>query len=101
SLEPQRALASAEGHAPTRGRRDDDSYQVEAEAQAEGFFALFLEGRIIQESRGTLTSAGLRPARFSEPHPGGAPEGLEFDGVGRQVTFDRNGEKKTSTLADN
>jgi hypothetical protein len=101
TIDYQLSSAFADGHATYRWSRDGDSYQVEAEAQAEGFFALFLEGRIIQESRGTLTSAGLRPERFSERKPGGPPEGLEFDWVGRQVTFDRNGEKKTSTLADN
>ena len=93
--------ALADGTATYRWSRDGDSYRVDAEAEAQGFFALFLEGRILQESRGTMTSAGLRPERFSERKPGGPPEGLEFDWVGRQVTFDRNGEKKTTALTDN
>jgi outer membrane biosynthesis protein TonB len=93
--------AFADGHATYRWARDGDSYHIEAEAQAEGFFALFLEGRIIQEASGTVTSLGLRPEKFSERKPGGPPEGLEFDWAGRQVTFDRNGEKKTSELKDN
>ena len=70
-------------------------------AAAEGFFTLFLEGRIIQESRGTITATGLRPSSFSERKPGGPAEGLEFDWPAGQVTFDRNGERKTSALADN
>ena len=93
--------AFADGHATYRWSRDGDSYSIEAEAQAEGFFALVLEGRIIQESHGTMTTAGLRPEKFSERKPGGPPEGLEFDWPGHQVTFDRNGEKKTTPLTDN
>jgi len=91
----------ADGRATYRWARDGDAYRIDAEAQAEGFFALFLEGRILQESSGTMTTAGLRPERFSERKPGGPPEGLEFDWPGRQVTFDRNGEKKTTPLTDN
>ena len=91
----------ADGRATYRWNRDGDTYRISAEAEAEGFFALFLEGRIIQESRGTVTAAGLRPEKFSERKPGGPPEGLEFDWTGKQVTFDRNGEKKTMPLADN
>jgi len=93
--------AFADGHATYRWARDADSYRIAAEAEAEGFFALFLEGRIIQESKGTMTSAGLRPESFSERKPGGPPEGLAFDWPGRTVTFDRNGEKKTSPLTYN
>jgi hypothetical protein len=93
--------AFADGRATYRWSRDGDSYTIESEAEAEGFFALFLEGRIIQESRGTVTTAGLRPERFSERKPGGPPEGLEFDWPAHQVTFDRHGEKKTSPLTDN
>ena len=101
TIEYKLTSAFADGHATYRWARDGDSYRIEAEAEAEGFFALFLEGRILQESRGTMTSAGLRPDKFSERKPGGPPEGLEFDWAGKQVTFDRNGEKKTSALTDN
>ena len=101
TIEYKLTSAFADGHATYRWAREGDTYRIEAEAEAEGFFALFLEGRIIQESRGTLTSSGLRPDKFSERKPGGPPEGLEFDWAGHQVTFDRNGEKKTSALTDN
>ncbi len=91
----------ADGHATYRWDREGDSYTINAEAEAEGFFTLFLEGRIVQESRGTVTASGLRPDWFSERKPGGPPEGLEFDWAAKQVTFDRNGERKTGPLADN
>jgi hypothetical protein len=93
--------AFADGKATYRWQRNGDTYRISAEAAAEGFFTLFLEGRIIQESRGTVTSSGLRPSEFSERKPGGPPEGLEFDWAANRITFDRNGEKKTAALAAN
>jgi len=92
--------AFADGRATYRWARDGDRYRIESEAEAEGFFAMFLEGRIIQKSEGAMTATGLRPETFSERKPGGPPEGLEFDWAARKVTFDRNGEKKTGALAD-
>ncbi|HET6265763.1 MAG TPA: DUF3108 domain-containing protein [Usitatibacter sp.] len=90
----------ADGRATYRWSRDGDSYRIDAEAEAEGFFAMFLEGRILQESHGSMTARGLRPESFSERKPGGPPEGLEFDWARRLVTFDRKGEKTTSALGD-
>jgi hypothetical protein len=101
SIDYHLTSAFADGRATYRWTREGDSYRIDAEAEAEGFFTLFLEGRIIQESHGTVTGSGLRPASFSERKPGGPPEGLEFDWPGHQVTFDRNGEKKVSPLTDN
>lgn len=91
----------AEGRATYRWSREGDSYRITGEAEAEGFFALFLEGQILQESRGTVTAQGLRPERFSERKPNAAPEGLEFDWNAKTVVFDRNGSRKTSVLQDN
>jgi hypothetical protein len=91
----------ADGHAVYRWRRDGDNYTITSEAEAIGFFTLFLEGRILQESRGTVTPAGLRPERFIEHLANNPPEGLEFDWAAHKVTFDRNNEKKTAELADN
>lgn len=101
SIEYQLTSAFADGRATYRWEREGETYRITGEAAAEGFFTLFLEGRILQESRGTVTPSGLRPLAFSERKPGGPVEGLEFDWTARQVTFDRNGEKKTSALADN
>jgi hypothetical protein len=101
SVEYQLTSAFADGRAAYHWDRDGDSYRIRGEAEAEGFFTLFLEGRIVQESRGTVTASGLKPERFTESKPGGSPEGLEFDWAGRQVTFDRNGEKKVTPLTDN
>jgi len=93
--------AFADGKATYEWERDGDNYTITGEAFAEGFFTLFLEGRVLQESRGKVTSEGLRPERFSEQKPGHPPEGLEFDWSGRTVTFDRKGEKSSAELGDN
>lgn len=100
-IDYQLTSAFADGKATYRWTREADRYDITGEAQAEGFFALFLEGRILQEARGTVTENGLRPEAFSERKPNAAPEGLEFDWDSRTVTFDRNGTRKTGPLQDN
>jgi Protein of unknown function (DUF3108) len=101
SIDYQLTSSFADGHAVYHWRRDGDNYTITSEAEAVGFFTLFLEGRIVQESWGTVTREGLRPERFVERKPGTAAEGLEFDWAAHKVTFDRNNEKKTVELADN
>lgn len=91
----------ADGRAEYTWSRDGDEYKITGEAEAVGFFTLFLEGRILQESRGTVTAEGLRPKRFRENKPNTPPEGLEFDWPARKVTFEAKGEAKTTELADN
>jgi uncharacterized protein DUF3108 len=93
--------AFADGRAVYSWEREGDNYRITGEAEAEGFFTLFLEGQIRQESRGTVTEAGLRPDSFEEVRPNSAREGLEFDWPTRQVTFSRDGKSNTSPLADN
>jgi hypothetical protein len=91
----------ADGRAVYHWSRDGDTYSIRSEAEAIGFFTLFLEGRILQESRGTVTPTGLRPESFTERKPNTAAEGLQFDWAGNKVTFDRNNEKKTEPLEGN
>jgi hypothetical protein len=91
----------ADGRAVYEWERDGDQYVISGEAEAVGFFTLFLEGRIRQESRGRITDAGLRPERFVEIKPGSPPEGLEFDWAGGKVTFDKGGDKRVDDLKDN
>jgi hypothetical protein len=101
SIDYQINSAFADGRATYEWRREGDSYRISGEAEATGFFTLFLEGRILQESLGTVTAGGLRPEQFRERKPQGAPEGLDFDWVSRQVTFDRGDERRTTPLTDN
>jgi len=101
SIDYKLTSAFAEGRATYRWSRDGDRYRITGEAEAEGFFALFLEGQILQEARGNITPAGLQPEAFSERKPGSPAEGLEFDWARKTVVQDRNGNRKTVALQDN
>jgi hypothetical protein len=101
SIEYQLTSSFADGRATYRWEREGDNYRIRGEAQAEGFFTLFLEGQILQESRGTVGPTGLRPEHFSEQKPNAGAEGLTFDWQGRTVTFERKGESRTTPLTDN
>jgi len=101
SIDYQLTSAFADGRATYHWEREGDTYRIRGEAEAEGFFTLFLEGRILQESSGTVTATGLRPGRFSEQRPNAGEEGLSFDWVGRTVTFERGAERRTTPLTDN
>ena len=92
--------AFADGRATYEWERDGDEYVISGEAEAVGFFTLFLEGQVLQESRGKVTAEGLRPDRFTESKPKSPPEGLEFDWSHHKVVFDRNGEKTVAELKD-
>lgn len=101
AIEYQLTSAVADGRARYQWDREGSAYRIRGEAEAEGFFTLFLEGRVLQESRGTVTASGLRPERFTEQRPHASPEGLRFDWDGRTVTFERKGESRTTPLEDN
>jgi hypothetical protein len=101
AIDYQLTSSFADGRATYRWEREGDNYRIRGEAQAEGFFTLFLEGQILQEARGTVGPSGLRPDRFSERKPNAAEEGLTFDWPGGKVTFERKGESRTTPLADN
>lgn len=101
SITYQLTSAMADGKAVYEWKRDGDRYRITGEAAAEGFFTLFLEGRVVQETTGTITPRGLKPERFTERKPSTATEGLEFDWAGGTVTFDRHNEKKTDALGGN
>ncbi len=91
----------ADGQADYSWRRDGDRYMITSNTEAVGFFTLFLEGQISQESSGTVGPEGLRPERFTERKPRGPEEGLEFDWANRSVTFSRNDTTRKAPLADN
>ncbi len=91
----------ADGQAEYSWKREGDSYSITGAAEAVGFFTLFLEGRILQESTGKVTASGLKPDRFVERRPHGPDEGLKFDWANRAVEFRRNDEVKPGGLAEN
>jgi hypothetical protein len=90
--------AMADGHAVYSWSRDGDNYRITGEAEAIGFFTLFLEGAS-SGSRGIVTPQGLRPRSSPSASP---PARGDWSSTGfAHVTFDRHGEKKTEPLADN
>jgi hypothetical protein len=92
----------ADAHAVYRWQREGDHYRITGEGAADGFFSLFLDGRMLQESEGTVTRDGLKPARFLEKKPNTEDEGLEFDWAAHQVTYEwGDNHRKTAQLADN
>jgi hypothetical protein len=101
SIHYQLTSAMADGEAVYNWSRDGDHYRITGEAQASGFFTLFLEGRVLQETTGVVTPQGLKPERFTERKPSTPTEGLEFDWAAGKVTFDRHNEKKTDALGGN
>ena len=93
--------AIAAAHASYHWVRDGDGYRITGQGELGGLAQLFVDGRMTQESVGIITSAGLRPERFVERRSGNPDEGLEFDWVARQVTFDRGpANRKTVPLAE-
>jgi hypothetical protein len=101
SISYQITSAVADGSAVYSWEREGDNYRISGEAQAEGFFTLFLEGQIHQESRGTVSDLGLRPETFVETRPNNVREGLEFDWRARQVKLFRGDSSKMSALTEN
>jgi hypothetical protein len=93
--------AIADAHAVYRWQRDGDHYRITGEGAADGFFSLFLDGRMLQESEGTVTRDGLKPARFVEKKPNTQDEGLEFDWRDHRVTYEwGDNHRKEDKLAD-
>jgi len=103
TIEYQLSSAFVDGTAAYHWNREGDNYTITGEAQAEGFFTLFLQGRLLQEARGTVTAEGLRPDSYTEHKPGNPiPEGIAFDWKARKVTLDKGDNKpKTVDLTGN
>jgi len=87
-------------HAVYRWRRKADTYHILGEGEATGLFRVFMDGTILQESEGTITTAGLRPERFLEKRSGADDEGLDFDWPRHEVTLERGESHKTMKLGD-
>jgi hypothetical protein len=103
SIDYKLSSAFADGQAKYSWSREGDEYVISGEARAEGFFALFLEGQLRQESRGKVTPEGLRPDRFTEHKPGNpVSEGIDFDWTAKKATLDKgDGKPKTQDITGN
>jgi hypothetical protein len=97
SIEYQLTSGPLRAHATYQWERDGDSYRIIGEGRAVGLFRIFEDRKIVQESEGTITTAGLRPERFVEKGAGDH-EGIEFDWLKHEVTLEHGESRKTAPL---
>ena len=91
----------ADGIADYQWRRQGNRYEISGELQATGFFTVFLQGHILQQSHGTIADEGLRPEAFTERLGEAGEEGLTFDWAAGTVQFRYGDNRRTAPLAGN
>ena len=82
---------------------DGGRYTISSVAEASGLFSLFASGKFIQESRGEITPAGLKPSIYRvERGKGGADktDTAEFDWNAMTLTLASSGGKQTLKLPE-
>ncbi len=68
--------------------QDGERYHVESVAEAVGFVSLFLGGRFVQRSSGTLAAHGLMPGEYrAEATARERSQAVRFDWAGRKLTL--------------
>ena len=91
------------GRAEQIWKRDGDRYAISSLAEASGLFSLFASGKHLQESRGEITPAGLKPSDYRvERGKGGADktDTAEFDWNAMTLTLASGGGKQTLKLPE-
>jgi hypothetical protein len=91
------------GRAEQVWKLDGERYTISSVAEASGLFSLFASGKFIQESRGEITPAGLRPANYRvERGKGGADktDTAQFDWTAMTLTLTSGGSKQTLKLPE-
>lgn len=78
---------------------DGRRYSVTTEARTVGVARLFKKVDEKRESRGAITSEGLRPSMFRQERNGKAPNVATFDWDKRTLTLDEGGDVETVPLA--
>lgn len=79
--------------------QDGVHYQVESVAEAIGFVSLFLGGRFVQRSHGTLAGHGLMPSEYrAEATARERSQRVQFDWLGRKLTLADKGAARTVDL---
>ncbi len=87
------------GRAESEWEFADGNYRIRLMMETTGVAVMFKSIRMEQESRGKLTSGGLRPERFVTRRNGAETnETIEFDWVGREAVLGRSGSRQP--LAD-
>lgn len=77
-------------------RRWDGQYRLLSSAEASGLAALFINGKLVQQSEGTLTRKGLRPDSYWLERNGHRKDAVRFDWGNQRV---RQGEDEAELPA--
>lgn len=82
---------------------DGERYTITSVAEASGLFSLFAAGKFVQESRGEMTPAGLKPANYRVERGKGSADKTdtaEFDWHAMTLTLASGGGEKTLKLPE-
>lgn len=77
---------------------DGKSYSIVSQTHPTGIAALIPKARIRRESRGMITSQGLRPQQFLEQRGKDEPAVAKFDWEKKLITFEREGKAQSEAL---
>jgi len=77
---------------------DGKSYSIVSQTHPTGIAALIPKARIRRESRGMITSQGLRPQQFLDQRGKGEPAVAKFDWETKLITFEREGKAQSEAL---
>ncbi|MDP1653705.1 MAG: DUF3108 domain-containing protein [Rhodocyclaceae bacterium] len=75
------------GQSEQRWEHDGTRYTLHAEVKTTGLAALFRQARVVQESRGVIDAAGLRPLEFATQRDGRPSENVRFDPAQERIYF--------------
>lgn len=74
------------------------SYSIVSQTHPTGIAALIPKAKIRRESRGMITSQGLRPQQFLDQRGKEQPAVAKFDWEKKRVTFEREGNTQSEAL---
>ena len=75
-----------------------NSYSIVSQTHPTGIVALFPKANIRRESRGMITSQGLRPQQFFDQRGRDKPVVAKFDWKNKLITYEREGNEQSETL---
>ncbi|MEW5771629.1 MAG: DUF3108 domain-containing protein [Pseudomonadota bacterium] len=88
------------GQATYTWRAQGGRYRLESVAEAQGLAALFVSGRIVQSSEGSVTPAGLQPETFRMTKNKRREDSAHFDWARRELTLPRGREPLRDNTQD-